>query len=563
MRGTTLVGLLGVMLLSVSASSLAEAREGAFEPRVFRTPAAHEVDDPDALFVDVHPEYRVRAIHIDPLDLSGLDVRAVSWFEQRLRVDTTFALPDVGAIFVQADLLDGVLFGDNGLYGTTPQVTSGVGLASKQPNLAGWEMGLMDPLRETDPDAYGPVLRAIEPLRINYLYAEVKFPFGLLRIGRQPITETGAMAVNDGRSHRNRWGASYYHQAADRILFGTKISELFRMLAEGDAYVPDRSMERGVTLGLVYDFVVEDDLTDFADDMHMVAMQIAWRTDDEAFLGPHWHDIVTSVSLVYRWDERYGSKVFSLPIRAAFSVEHLDVFAEFSMILGESKEISSGLADLTGDTASLQELSSYGARLTADYHLGDFTFTAQWGYATGDDSPSAADAHTSMTWPRDTNMGLLLFEHILAFQSARSAAIGIQALKEQGAESFPLSEIATEGRVTNVNALFPQIAWEPLEGLRLQLGALFAWSASPIVDPVQSLLRKDGETIEDDLVNFNGGKPASYWGTELDIALRYRYRNFFQAVIEAAWLLPGPGLADEHGDAVPSWMLETRFVFSL
>jgi hypothetical protein len=536
---------------------------GAFEPRLFHVPNADEVEDPDEVFIDIHPEYRVRAIHIDPLDLSGVEVRAVSWFEQRLRVDSTFALPGVGGIFIQADILDGVLFGDNGRYGTQPEVNSGVGLASKQPNLSGWQMGLMDPERETDPEAYGPILRSIDPLRINFLYGEVRFPFGLLRIGRQPITETGAMAVNDGRSHRNRWGASYYHQAADRILFGTKISELFRMMLEGDSYIPDRSMERGVTLGLVYDFLVEDDLADFADDMHMVAMQLAWRCDDEAILGPLWHDIVTSVTLVYRWDERYGSKVFAVPVRAAFSVEKLDVFAEFSVITGESQEISSGFAELTGEAVKTQELLAYGARLTADYKVSDFTFTAQWGYASGDDDPSPSNAQTSTTWPRDTNLGLLLFEHVLAFQSARSAAIGIQALKERGADSFPLSEVATEGRVTNVNALFPQVAWEPFDGFQLQLGALFAWSASATVDPIQSLLRKDGQDIDDDLVNYNGGAPAHYWGTEFDVGVRYRYRQFFQVVLEAAYLLPGPGLQDENGDAVPAWMLETRFLFSL
>ena len=518
------------LCLTLTTSTVA-AVEGAFEPRLFRVPSVDEVEDPDALFIEVHPEYRVRAIHIDPLDLSGTEIGAVSWFEQRLRVDTTFALAGVGGIFVQADILDGVLFGDNGRYGTEPEVNSGVGLASKQPNLSGWQMGLMDPNRETDPEAYGPILRSIDPLRINFLYGEVRFPFGLLRIGRQPITETGAMAVNDGRSHRNRWGASTYHQSADRILFGTKISELFRMAFEGDSYIPDRSMNRGVTLGLVYDFLVEDDLADFADDMHMVAMQLAWRCDDEAFLGPLLHDIVTSATLVYRWDQRYGSKVFAVPIRAAFSVDKLDVFAEFSVITGESQEISSGFAELTGEAATTQKLLSYGGRLTIDYQVSDFTLTAQWGYASGDEDPSPSSPQKTATWPRDTNMGLLLFEHVLAFQSARSAAIGIQALKERGADSFPLSEVATEGRVTNVNAIFPQVAWEPIDGLKLQFGALFAWSASATIDPIQSLLRKDGERIDDDLVNFNGGKPAHYWGTEFDVAVRYRYRQFFQAVL--------------------------------
>lgn len=546
---------------ALAACSLAtllapEASAAPFTPEPFHTPPASEANE-DGLYFRVDPEYRVRVVHIEPLDVNGTRVRAVSWAEQRLRLDVTMSRPGIGSIFIQADILDGVLLGDNGRYGVEPSINSGLGLASKYPNLAGWEVGLVDGGNALQIDDYGTELRSIEPIRFNYLYGEVKLPFGLLRVGRQPTTETGAMSVNDGRSHRNRWGVSRYHQAADRILFGTSISEIARFLDEGDEYVPDPRLDRGVTLGLVYDFLVEDDLADYTDDLHMVAAQLAFAQVEEGVKGQ------ASATLVYRWDERYDTSVFVLPVRAGFSLPCFDLRAEFSLIAGRTREVSEGFSALTKKPVVDQDLLSWGSRIIADWHVGDFTFTGEWAYASGDADPRPDTVQSAYTWPRDTNLGLLLFEHVLSFQSARSAAVGITVLEDHEADTFPLTEVSTEGRVTNVNALFPQVFWEPVDGLLLKAGVLMAWSATDIVDPIQSNLAWDGDDIEDDLVNYVGGKPSNYWGTEFDLGVRYRYRDFFEASLEAAWLLPGPGLEDENGDAVSSYLVETRFTFSL
>ena len=95
------------------------------------------------------------------------------------------------------------------------------------------------------------------------------------------------------------------------------------------------------------------------------------------------------------------------------------------------------------------------------------------------------------------------------------------------------------------------------------LGALFAWAPASSIDPIQSILAWDGEDLSDDALNYHGGKPADYWGTEIDLGLEVRYRELFELVIEAGLLLPGEGLQDENGDAVRSWMLETRATFAL
>jgi len=73
-----------------------------------------------------------------------------------------------------------------------------------------------------------------------------------------------------------------------------------------------------------------------------------------------------------------------------------------------------------------------------------------------------------------------------------------------------------------------------------------------------SLQRKDGLQIEDDLVNFAGGKPGRYYGTELDGRIQWRFMDHFAADLEGAILFPGSALEDANGDAARSVYLVRR-----
>ncbi|MCB9728523.1 MAG: hypothetical protein H6744_18875 [Deltaproteobacteria bacterium] len=549
-----------VALLLICATAGATAARPP-EPRLFRVPPKAP-DGTNPWVFEVHPEYRTRMIRIDPLEVNGTTATRVFWGEQRLRLDVTFARAGIGAIFVQADILDGVLFGDNGEFGKVPHVNSGLGIASKYPNNSGWEVGLLaggDPL---DTSGYGPVLRGIEPLRINFAYGEVMLPVGVLRVGRQPTSDSNWVAGNDGRTGRNRWGASSYHQAVDRVAFGTKLSEIVRYARDGKDYVPNTRLDDGVIFGAAFDFLVLDDITVRNDDLRGVAFQLSWMSPGGPRLG-NFTDLELTAILTHRWDRRFNTALFGIPMRLRFTNGPFSFRGDVMLIRGSTRELSAGLAKLTNDPVTDQKLDSTGAEVLLEYRLKDFTFVAQWGYASGDSDPRSGTAQTSFTWPRDNNLGLVLFEHTLNFQSARSAAVGIENLRQLEAESFPLTELATEGRVTDVNALFPQVFWDPHESLRLKAGVLFAWAASPVTDPIQTLLAYDGKEISDDALNYNGGKPGKYWGTELDLGVEYRYREFFEAVLEGGVLFPGSGLEDENGDAVPSWLVELRMTFAL
>jgi len=553
--------LVGALALAIPlASSSGVGRALPPEPRLFELPPA-EVGKDD-WFVEVRPEYRVRLIRVEPLELNGVVATEVAWGEQRLRLDASLGRRGLGAIHMQVDVLDGVLFGDNGEFGKSPEPTSGVGIASRQVNHSGWRVGLLPGADPLVVDSYGPVLRDIEPLEVNYLYGEVLLPFGVVRIGRQPLAESGTVSLNDGRTGRNLWGASYYHESVDRLLFGTKISEVFGFISEGATYKVDRALDNGVFLGLVWDYLVEDQVQIGGDDLQGFAAQLDFRWKDPHVLGEDWGPIRFTATTTFRWDDRFNTNVFALPLRLQFSVADFTFLGEFSYITGTTRELSAGFAALNNQPVTDQDIKLTTARVAPEYTFADqLTFRLEWAYAAGDDDPRTTTPLTISSWPRDTNLGLLLFEHTLAFQTARSAQVGIENLRQVEADSFPLTEIATDGRVTNVNALFPQVFWDVLPTLRIKGGVLFAWAAADTVDPIQSLLRWDGVAIADDTINYAGGKPGSYWGTELDLGVELRYEQLFTAVLEAAVLFPGSGLEDENGDAVRSWMLEARFVF--
>lgn len=529
------------------------------EPRLFSIPPADASKDP--WFVELYPEYRVRMIRIDPLEVNGTVAKQVAWGEQRFRLDASMGYRGIGAIHMQIDALDGVIFGDNGEFGVAPEPSSGVGIASRQVNNSGWRVGLLPGADPLQIDSYGPVLRDIAPFNINYLYGEVLLPFGLLRVGRQPISDVGSVSLNDGRTGRNLWGASWYHESVDRVVFGTKISELFNVISEGPGYQVDTSIDNGVFLGLVWDYLIEDDITDPGDDLQGFSAQLDFRWKDPHILGDAFGPIRFTATTTYRWDERFNTSVFALPLRLDFEIADFLFHGEFSYIRGTTQELSAGFGALTGSPVTDQDIKLTAARLVAEYELCPVTFRLEWGFADGDDDPRTSTPLSITSWPRDTNLGLLLFEHTLAFQSARSAAVGIENLRQVESDSFPLTEISTEGRVTNVNALFPQVFWDIVPELTFKAGVLFAWAAADVVDPIQSLLLWDGELISDDAVNYHGGRPASYWGTEVDLGLEWRYKKMFEVAVEAGVLFPGSALEDENGDAVTSWMFETRFTF--
>ena len=528
--------------------------------------AAHAAEDPPLPdWLDLSAEYRVQSTFIDPLELSGHTAERVWYTEQRLRLEPGLVLPGFMAIRSQIDLMDGVLFGDNGEYAGDPGANSGLAVTSRWPNATSWGVGLLPGQDPLDPDSYGPRLREAQPIRLNRLWGEVTLPFGLLRVGRQPITTGAGMNLHDG-STSNRWGVSRYSASADRFLFATKISEAFRAIGAGKDYVPNRSMDEGVFIGVAYDQVVEDDIQYGGDDLHQVVGLLQWKEPKPTWFGWDWHPFLAQVVVGGRFGDDFGTNVTAIPVTLRWGVGPVRFQSETVTLFGTTREASEGFAALRETDESRreihdQELLAVGSRTLIDVETGPITSTLEFDFASGDADPRDETPLTTYNFARDANVGLLLFEHILAFETARSVGVGVQNLANLGTVSFPITELASEGRVHNAMVIFPQVLYRPVDPLGIRFGALFAWAHKPVTDTIMTLLSEDGNEISDDAVNWHGGEPARYYGTELDLQVEWRYRDHFLWTVEGAVLFPGDALKDESGDGVTSFLVQNRFTF--
>jgi hypothetical protein len=496
-------------------------------------------------------EYRSQFVYINPIALNSETTRRVSWIEHRLRLDAAVDYKDKVKIVTSADVLDGVLWGDNGDYGGDPSSISGSNVNAKNPNVTRACVGQIggDPLEAS---SYGYTLCPGNQITFRKLYGEVATPIGVLRVGRMPVNIGTGVQASDGEGRPNRFGISRTGGIVDRVLFATKPLEAFK--SPGDR---DTSATKGLILVLAYDRNVTDSPQLLGDDVNQ------WDTALR-FMAPRYplgQDLLLSAYHAHRWDSQYGTKIDSFGFRGMSQFGRLHAGIDVAVNVGSTREINEAYKLITNDPPVDQTVRQIGMRAVVRYDLPKVTAYLEADYASGDDDPTARTPLTQFTFSEDTNVGLLLFKHVVGFQSARSAAAAVELLRRLGATSFPAEAVNTRGAFTNAFAIFPQVDYRPHPTVLLRGGVLAAWAPAKLIDPVASLQRRDGLTVQDDLVNFVGGKPGSFYGVELDARAQWRFMDHFAFDLEAAMLFPGDALRDEDGNAVRSGLVQTRTTF--
>jgi hypothetical protein len=496
-------------------------------------------------------EYRGQFTYVNPIALNSETTRRVSWIEHRLRLETSIDYKDKIKIVASADLLDGVVWGDNGDFGGDPSSISGSNVNTRNPNVTRPCVGLVgsDPL---DAEAYGYSLCTGNQVSFRKLYGEVVTPIGVLRVGRMPVNIGTGVQAADGEGRPNRFGISRTGGLVDRVLFATKPLEAFK--APGNR---DTSANKGLILAFAYDRWATDSPQLLGDDVNQ------WDTALR-FMAPRYplgQDLLLSAYHAHRWDAQYGTKIESLGFRVASRFGPIHAGMDMAVNLGKTREINEAYKLITNDPPTDQTVRQIGLRAVVRYDHRLFTAYLEADYASGDDDPTARTPLTQFTFSEDTNVGLLLFKHIVGFQSARSSAAAVELLRRLGATSYPAEAVNTRGAFTNAFAIFPQVDVRPHRTVLLRGGVLAAWAPAKLIDPVASLQRRDGLTVKDDLVNFVGGTPGSFYGVELDARAQWRFMDHFALDIEGALLFPGDALRDEDGYAVRSGMVQTRTTF--
>ncbi len=90
-----------------------------------------------------------------------------------------------------------------------------------------------------------------------------------------------------------------------------------------------------------------------------------------------------------------------------------------------------------------------------------------------------------------------------------------------------------------------------------------AWAPAAVFDPIATAQRRAAGTYQYTVVNFAGGAPGSFYGTELDGRIQWRYLDHFAVDLEGAVLFPGSALLDQDGHAVRSFLAQARTTYFL
>jgi len=533
------------------AASAAHAEEPWSDPDPPAPPERHVIGD---FGFAGGLEYRAQGTAINPISVNTISDRRAAWLEHRLRLDGIVDFDQKVRLVTSFDVLDGVLWGDNGTTGIDPQPDAGTNINARNPNTAvrciqykGGETG--DPLSAT---YYGFGLCDGQILKVRRMYGEVLTPVGLLRVGRQAqnIGNTVQGASGDGRA--NRWGIAGAGNFVDRVAFGTKPLEAFK---EKDAR--DLSLDKGLFVAVAYDYLVNDEIKLFGDDVQQIAATAFYKTPD--WVGGE--NLEIQGYWAHRWDDQYASYVNTFGGRIINRFGPVLLGIEGAGNTGGTTEIAEAYRTITNDPPSDQEILQFGGRVVARLESDIISGHLEFDYASGDGDPTPRTVLSGFVWAPDSNVGLLMFEHVMQFQSARAAAAAVEVLRRLNAPSFPVDTIDTRGSFTNAVAFFPQVDFTPHEDVLIRGGVLMAWAPEKVVDPVQSLLNKDGAILDDDLRNFAGGAPGQYYGTEIDLRGRWRFVDHFALDLEGAILFPGDAFEDVNGAAARSVLVQGRTTF--
>lgn len=478
------------------------------------------------LGLELRAEHRAEARHLDEIDLAGTDL---TLFEQRLRADLTLDDSDRLRLVVGVDALDGIPWGT---VGTAPQrrlggSSSGIGVL---------DVDYVGPAPADAPEGYGLTLVPAPAASLRRAFGEIELPFARLRVGRRPAAVGMTLLGSDGEARRSRFGLERGDEPVDGLELGLRLPGI----------TPDPGREeRGLGLTLRYDRPVVPD----------VAVRRAGGTLRLLAVMPRTEQVFDLRATAHaRFSEdgaEHGSELEGL---VALRFEELSLGFDGVLVSGRSDREARGLAPLLGLPSAPARIRAWGTRSVLRWDTTRATAYLELATASGDARPEPSSELTRFVFPRNARVGLLLFEHVLAYASARTAAAGAAALTAAGVDRAAADAVATRGAFTSAVALFPQIDLRPHRAVTLRGGLLLAWAPEPLVDPVRSLADGPGGAT----LGLRGGTPGGYYGTELDARVRWSYRERCLFEVEGALLDPGPALADAAGRGANAALLTAR-----
>ncbi|MBK8251893.1 MAG: hypothetical protein IPK82_04405 [Polyangiaceae bacterium] len=388
------------------------------------------------------------------------------------------------------------------------------------------------------------------------LYLEYTSPIGLFRVGQQTSHWGMGMLANDG-DHPSIFGDYQRGALVERILYA----------------VPPLGKGTPLLVAVGGDLVFEDNTADLlGDDIvdHPRPSDLAFQgVGAVTYRAPSWE---LGVYGVYRHQTRENeptasfrgfteklevgvvdvtAKMFhSLPSGSAYIYGQM----EAAMIFGSSSYLRGAYRnDIRPlDTVTPEKVQSYGAvarigvvreAREGKTRWGDFVAELEWGYASGDANPN--DGITKrFTMDPNHNVGLILFDQVLAWKTARAATIA----QDPNIVNRPppgLDFLPSRGGVFGATYLNPRVIVRPRPWVDLRGGVVIAQSTADFVDPYHA-------GALGDFSNYDGGNSRRHdLGVELDLGfltrIAFRQGTTIELGAEGGAFFPGHAFDNARG----------------
>jgi hypothetical protein len=238
--------------------------------------------------------------------------------------------------------------------------------------------------------------------------------------------------------------------------------------------------------------------------------------------------------------------------------------AEATYLIGETNADRTPAATLSGTTTDIR---SYGGaavlgfvhrRTTggpdeppgaAPLSWGDLVLSFEVGYASGDANPYDG-TDRRFTFDPNHRIGLIMFDEVLRFQTARAATAAGDPLFANSARGVPgIDQLPSNGGVFGAQYVNPTAVVRPRPWLDLKGGLVVAQATSDVVDPYRT-------AVTGSFVNYRGGAPKNKdLGIELDAGTEARiplqYGLTAQVGAQGGVYVPGTALEDAAGVRMP------------
>jgi hypothetical protein len=287
---------------------------------------------------------------------------------------------------------------------------------------------------------------------------------------------------------------------------------------------------------------------------NMLGFYAVYRNQRRSVEGPAEESDETFDVVVFDSAGRFNAKLPGTPGH---------VFGEYEVayLLGSTNAIRTLEQSRSGERETLRALGAVtriGTVLTSgrgDARWGSVVAMIEWGWATGDANPNDGVTRRFRFDPNH-NVGLILFDEVLAWKTARAATVAQDPALVARA-SPGVDELPSDGGIFGATYLYPSFVFRPVPELDLKTAAVIAQTTADFVDPVALALRGRFE-------NYDGGDPTAHdLGLELDAGAEYRLplerELTLQLGAQGGVFFPGNAFANEAGERLDTqWLAMGR-----